>query len=302
LTIDELLKVVENKVSKEEFQAFKIEVEKFFQNYQAMLFYLKPETGIPVEDLNLSLQNEINKIKNAYMIGNPIQPEDLPANVATKQYVDENVEGRIYPAKARDIIDEIVVARGDKTSIKEYIDLHALKTALIDLINSLSGIIDKARLEAHSHNEHPNRDATDCHPITAITDLTTELASKVAKTSVIADINASVEEEIISNIKVQPSEHNSTGGRDEEGCHPIEAITGLQTAFDDLDDILQTALDDLDGRIDTEEGKTAAWENLALTRAYDSFASMITCMYTALQNLLTSHPTDKPPCWHNYMG
>jgi len=296
LTIDELLKVVENKVSKEEFQAFKIEVEKFFQNYQAMLFYLKPETGIPVEDLNLSLQNEINKIKNAYMIGNPIQPEDLPANVATKQYVDENVEGRIYPAKARDIIDEIVVARGDKTSIKEYIDIHALNTALIDLINSLSGIIDKARLEAHNHNEHPNRDATDCHPESAITNLTEDLASKVEKISVIADINASQElvgeiPLLIDNTKVEPPAHNDTTSREANDCHPIEAITGLQTE-----------LDDLDGRLDAEEGKTAACENLALMRGYDSLASMIECMYAALQKLLTSHPTDKPPCWYNYMG
>jgi len=58
----------------------------------------------------------------------------------------------------------------------------------------------------------------------------------------------------------------------------------------------------LDGRIDTVEGKTVAWETIATTRGYDSFASMITCMYAALQKLLTSHSTDKPPCWHDYMG
>ncbi|HPP10970.1 MAG TPA: hypothetical protein PLK41_08275, partial [Defluviitoga tunisiensis] len=165
MTINELLNVVEKKVSKEEFQAFKIEVEKFFQNYQAMLFYLKPETGIPLEDLNKSVQDEINKIKNAYMLGNPIQPEDLPSNVATKPYVDENTQGRIYPSRAKDIIDEVVTARGGKTSLKEYIDLHCLIIELITKINSLSeGQINKARVEPPDHNDTTNRDAENCHP------------------------------------------------------------------------------------------------------------------------------------------
>lgn len=297
MTIDELLKVVEKKVSKEEFQAFKIEVEKFFQNYQAMLFYLKPETGIPIEDLNKSVQDEINKIKNAYMVGNPIQPEDLPSNVATKPYVDENTQGRIYPSRAKDIIDEVVIARGDKTSLKEYIDLHCLILELITKINSLTeGRINNERVEPPDHNDTTNRDATDCHPIGAITDLTTDLASKVAKTSVIADINASEEKVgeiplVIDNTKVEPPAHNNTTNRDANDCHGIASITGLRTE-----------LDGLDSRLDTEEGKTAAWENLALMRGYDSLASMIACMYTALQKLLTSHPTDKPPCWHDYMG
>lgn len=288
MTIDELLKVVEKKVTKEEFQAFKIEVEKFFQNYQAMLFYLKPETGIPIEDLNKSVQDEINKIKNAYMIGNAIQPEDLPSNIATKSYVNENTQGRIYPAKAKDVIDEVVVARGDKTSLKEYIDLHCKILELITKINSLSeGQIDKSKLEPHNHNEHPNRDAEDCHPQSAITNLETDLASKVSIATAITDINSTEEVEAqIDKDLLEPHDHNDLTNREMEGCHPQSAIDGLVAD-----------LYDINTRLDEQEEFSENLTDYATQLGYQSFLDMIECLMNAMQNLLDLHSGYAPPCW-----
>ena len=163
MTIDELLKVVEKKVSKEEFQAFKIEVEKFFQNYQAMLFYLKPETGIPIEDFNISVQDEINKIKNAYMVGNPIQPEDLPSNVATKPYVDENTQGRIYPSRAKDIIDEVDAIMSLRTQTERHSSqtYASLKDYASDFCITSEVVGDRDIIILHPGPVHRNIDICD---------------------------------------------------------------------------------------------------------------------------------------------
>ena len=284
-----------NNLSKDEFQSYRQYLTERLDAIEQAL----TGGGTFADELN-DISNQLNAIvislNNYYRKGEQMRIADLPDNVASKDYVNNRTKGILYgQVTAPPIIDEVVEARDGDVNLKTQIQRYSKKVNLITDINALtSGEIDNTKVEPPAHNDTTSRNAEDCHPIAAITGLTTDLASKVAKTSVIADINASVEEAIISNIKVQPPEHNSTGGRDGEECHPIAAITGLQAAITGL----QLALNELGGRIDTEEGKTTAWETIATTRGYDSFASMITCMYAALQNLLTSHPGDKPPCWH----
>ena len=281
-----------NNLSKDEFQSYRQYLTERLDAIEQAL----TGGGTFADELN-DISNQLNAIvislNNYYRKGEQMRIADLPDNVASKDYVNNRTKGILYgQVTAPPIIDEVVEARDGDVNLKTQIQRYSKKVHLITDINALtSGEIDNTRVEPPDHNDTTNRDAEDCHPEGAITGLTTDLASKVAKTSVIADINASEEMVgeiplVIDNTKVEPPAHNATTNRDANDCHGIEAITGLQSA-----------LDDLDGRLDAEEGKTTAWENLATARGYDSFASMISCMYAVLQNLLTSHPTDKPICW-----
>lgn len=286
-----------NNLSKDEFQSYRQYLTERLDAIEQAL----TGGGTFADELN-DISNQLNAIvislNNYYRKGEQMRIADLPDNVASKDYVNNRTKGILYgQVTAPPIIDEVVEARDGDVNLKTQIQRYSKKVNLITDINALtSGEIDNTRVEPPDHNDTTNRDVADCHPEGAITGLTTDLASKVAKTSVIADINASQEKVgeiplVIHNTKVEPPAHNATTNRDANGCHGIAAITGLQTA-----------LSDLDARLDAEEGKTAAWETIATTRGYANFASMISCMYAALQKLLTSHPTDKPPCWHDYMG
>jgi len=290
-----------NNLSKDEFQSYRQYLTERLDAIEQAL----TGGGTFADELN-DISNQLNAIvislNNYYRKGEQMRIADLPDNVASKDYVNNRTKGILYgQVTAPPIIDEVVEARDGDVNLKTQIQRYSKKVNLITDINALtSGEIDNTKVEPPAHNDTTSRNAEDCHPIAAITDLTTDLASKVAKTSVIADINASQEKVgenplLIDNTKVEPPAHNDTTSRNAEDCHPIAAITGLQAAITGL----QLALNELGGRIDTEEGKTTAWETIATTRGYDSFASMITCMYAALQNLLTSHPGDKPPCWQN---
>ena len=281
-----------NNLSKDEFQSYRQYLTERLDAIEQAL----TGRGTFADELN-DISNQLNAIvislNNYYRKGEQMRIADLPDNVASKDYVNNRTKGILYgQVTAPPIIDEVVEARDGDVNLKTQIQRYSKKVNLITDINALtSGEIDNTRVEPPDHNDTTNRDAEDCHPEGAITGLTTDLASKVAKTSVIADINASQEKVgevplVIDNEKVEPPAHNATTRRDAEDCHPIAAITGLRTE-----------LDDLNGRLVTEEGKTVAWENLALMRGYDDFASMIACMYAALDNLFTSHPSDKPICW-----
>lgn len=286
-----------NNLSKDEFQSYRQYLTERLDAIEQAL----TGGGTFVDELN-DISNQLNDIivslNNYYRKGEKMRIADLPDNVADKSYVNNKTKGILYgQVTAPTIIDEVVEARDGDVNLKTQIQRYSKKVHLITDINALtSGEIDNTRVEPPDHNDTTNRDAEGCHPIGAITGLTTDLASKVAKTSVIADINASEEKVgeiplVIDNTKVEPPAHNDTTSRNANDCHPIAAITGLQTA-----------LDELDGRLDAEVAKTTAWETIATARGYDSFASMISCMYAALQNLLTSHPGDKPPCWQDYTG
>ena len=283
-----------NNLSKDEFQSYRQYLTERLDAIEQAL----TGGGTFADELN-DISNQLNAIvislNNYYRKGEQMRIADLPDNVASKDYVNNRTKGILYgQVTAPPIIDEVVEARDGDVNLKTQIQRYSKKVNLITDINALtSGEIDNTRVEPPDHNDTTNRDAENCHPIGAITGLTTDLASKVAKTSVIADINASVEGAIISNIKVQPPEHNSTGGRDGEECHPIEAITGLQLVINEL----QADIGFLSGRVDATETTISTWENLAATQGYSSFEDMIVCMYAALQNLLTSHPGVKPTCW-----
>ena len=283
-----------NNLSKDEFQSYRQYLTERLDAIEQAL----TGGGTFADELN-DISNQLNAIvislNNYYRKGEQMRIADLPDNVASKDYVNNRTKGILYgQVTAPPIIDEVVEARDGDVNLKTQIQRYSKKVNLITDINALtSGEIDNTRLEPPDHNDTTNRDATDCHPEEAITDLTTDLDAKVEKTSVITDINASIEKAIISNIKVQPPEHNSTGGRDGEGCHPIEAITGLQLVINEL----LTNIGDLSGRVSAIETTISKWETLATEQGYLTFKDMIECMYLGLENLFTSHPSDKPICW-----
>jgi len=283
-----------NNLSKDEFQSYRQYLTERLDAIEQAL----TGGGTFADELN-DISNQLNAIvislNNYYRKGEQMRIADLPDNVASKDYVNNRTKGILYgQVTAPPIIDEVVEARDGDVNLKTQIQRYSKKVNLITDINALtSGEIDNTRVEPPDHNDTTNRDAEGCHPIGAITDLTTDLDAKVEKTSVITDINASVEEAIISNIKVQPPEHNSTGGRDGEGCHPIEAITGLQLVINEL----LTDIGDLSGRVSAIETTISTWETLATEQGYLTFEDMIECMYLGLENLFTSHPSDKPICW-----
>ena len=283
-----------NNLSKDEFQSYRQYLTERLDAIEQAL----TGGGTFADELN-DISNQLNAIvislNNYYRKGEQMRIADLPDNVASKDYVNNRTKGILYgQVTAPPIIDEVVEARDGDVNLKTQIQRYSKKVNLITDINALtSGEIDNTRLEPPDHNDTTNRDAADCHPEEAITDLTTDLDAKVEKTSVITDINASIEKAIISNIKVQPPEHNSTGGRDGEGCHPIEAITGLQLVINEL----LTNIGDLSGRVSAIETTISTWKTLATEQGYLTFEDMIECMYLGLENLFTSHPSDKPICW-----
>jgi hypothetical protein len=230
-------------LTKAEFQGYRATVDSTINAIQLKIYGRDPDEPIGYAQLDSTLQNLITTLPNTYYAkGTVIRTSDLPVNVATKAYVQSLTKGVTYNAvTAPTIIDEVVVARGGQDNLKAYIDTFSTKAGLITNINALStGTIDKERCEVHDHNDLTNRDATDCHPQSAITSLATDLGNLTPKATIISVINDSEELEQISGTLVELSGivHNTLDGRAGEGisdCHSMTVITGLDGAISGLD-------------------------------------------------------------------
>jgi hypothetical protein len=180
-------------------------------------------------------------------------------------------------------------------SLKGYVDdinteletipsLYVSKTGVITDINALTtGTINNTRLQPHAHNSLTNRDATGCHTIGAITDLTTTLSGLAGKTTIIATINASTEPTKISGSQLAAITHNTWTSRDASDCHPIAAITGLSAVASAVS-THTTALSDIKG---------TAWAS------FDALFDMYDDMLDAMATELHSHTGFTIPTgWH----
>lgn len=157
------------------------------------------------------------------------------------------------------------------TELETIPSLYVSKTGIITDINALtSGTINNARLQPHAHNSLTSRDATSCHPIGAIADLSTTLSGMPTKAAIIATINASTEATKISGTQLAAITHNTWTSRDAEDCHPIAAITGLSAVASAVS-THTTALSDIKGTV------WASFDAL-----FDMYDNMLDAMATEL--------------------
>lgn len=162
--------------------------------------------------------------------------------------------------------------------------LYVSKTGIITDINALStGTINNTRLQPHAHNSLTSRDATDCHTIGSITDLSTTLGGMPTKAEIIATINASVEVTKISGSQLAAITHNTWTNRDASDCHPPAAITGLPAVITAVE-THTTALSDIKGTV---------WAS------FDALFDMYDDMLDAMAKELHSHTGFTIPVgWH----
>jgi methyl-accepting chemotaxis protein len=283
-----------NNLSKDEFQSYRQYLTERLDAIEQAL----TGGGTFADELN-DISNQLNAIvislNNYYRKGEQMRIADLPDNVASKDYVNNRTKGILYgQVTAPPIIDEVVEARDGDVILKTQIQRYSKKVNLITDINALtSGEIDNTRVEPPDHNDTTNRDATDCHPIGAIKDLTTTLSGKVSIETAPTDINSTMDETTIAKEHLEPHDHNDLTSRDAEGCHSISSITYLAETIQGLSDDVGSAIEAAaDCKQFIEDASTTAQQY-----GYTDFWPMIQCLMNAMQNLLTSHPNDKPNCW-----
>lgn len=280
---EELYKLIQNKVTREEYSALMTMLQRMLNNVKAEEFYLRPLNGIPLKDLDENLRQEIAKIEQCYRIGRPINAVDLPSNVATKDDVNLATRGiNNTEQRARGIIDEVVAAREGVLGITLLgnIQRRALKAEIIKTINDSEEelTIDKELLETLDHNEMTllSRSADECHPAEAISYGIVEeepgnvkdyldameiivgglVLNKANQATLIEEINAQVlDPETPQKITADrldidlaeilaTVEHNDIPERDEAGCHPATAISyGEGTVSGTLDTLVSGGID-----------------------------------------------------------
>jgi hypothetical protein len=170
------------------------------------------------------------------------------------------------------------------TELATIPSLYVSKTGIITDINALStGTINNTRLQPHAHNSLTSRDATGCHTIGAITDLTTTISGLAGKSTIIATINASAEATKISVSQLAAITHNTWTSRDASDCHPQAAITGLSTVVSSVG-THTAALSDIKG---------TSWAS------FDALFDMYDDMLDAMATELHSHTGFTIPVgWH----
>lgn len=270
-----------------EFQSFRKYIEERLKLIEEKLWGRDPTLPITLDDLDQEILDIFNSLSGYYKKGEQMREADLPTNAATKNYVNNRTKGILYDqVTAPSIIDEVVEARDGDVNLKTQVQRYSKKVNLISDINDLTtGEINKERQQTRPHNDLTDRDALDCHPESAITNLELDLNGKVDGDSVIQSINDSLElnpdqtVKTISKEKTEPHDHNDLTKRNDPDCHPITAITDLQTELDSL------------------AGDIQALETIAQGYGYADFSGLMSCLMTAMQNLLDADPTKKPSCW-----
>ena len=190
--------IVPNYITKEEVQSLMVGVNKKLDEIYLRLFGREAAAKIALEDLD----DEVLAILDStqfYKIGTRIREVDLPTNVATKSYVDGKTRGIVSASTAPGIIDEVVDAREGEVSLLDNLANYSEIADLITNINALSsGTINNTRLQPHAHNSLTSRDASDTHPMAAITGLSTELGLKSYIDEIIGNINVNAAQRVDS--------------------------------------------------------------------------------------------------------
>lgn len=256
LTDSDVLKVLQNKLTKSEFEAFRRGVNQLAAIIASGNAYVKPNDGIPKGDLSQAVQSKLSQVDQCYQPGVKLAEDDLPEGVASSDEVLKATRGLINTSlRANRTIDEVYNAREGKTSVVANLqDNYSLKNEIISNLNTAgeSGTIDKEHVEPPAHSEVTGTTADNLHPMNSIQGLTAALSAKVDTVTIIATINLSAETPKISVSQIDMSGllHNSIGGRDTAGAHPQSAITDLVSDLSDLD----SRMDSVEGAITTLNG------------------------------------------------
>jgi len=251
LTNDEIVQALDGKATKQQVEALSKQIADLMRYTGADKYYQKPTDGIPKSDLASTLQTKLDEIDQKYTVGQAIDAASLPANIPTQDALNSATHGiQFTTMTANRIIDEVMLAREGKASLKANLDdllaqigLRALLSAMIAQINAsteMDGenplLISTTKQAPQDHQTLTNRTGAEGkHAIIDVTDLATQLAEKAIAAAIIATINASAEKDenedplLISGTKLDFSTvlHNDIGGRDRTDAHPMGSITGL---------------------------------------------------------------------------
>ena len=179
-------------LTKAEFQAYKKSIDEKLDLILTRLYGRDPSELIKLADLDSEVLAELDTT-GFYQVGTQIRERDLPANVATKSYVDGRTRGIVSAVTAPAAIDEIVDAReGEVALLTNLNDNYCAIEDIVTNINADTDVIDKERCEPHDHNTLTNRDAGDGHPISAVTSLQDELDDKSYIVDMIGNINTNL--------------------------------------------------------------------------------------------------------------
>lgn len=255
-----------------EFTAYRTTIDEKISDMQLTVYGRNPDYPIVLADLGTDVMAYINPAQY-YLKGSLISAKDLPPNIVTMEYILPKIKGAVSAVWAYDAIDEVVAARETKASLLTNLGYYSKKADLITNINALgSGTINAARVTPPAHNDTTSRDATGCHPISAITDLTTTLSGKAPSATIIATINATSEPTLIEADHLAYKAHT----------HPQSDITNLVT---DLSTITGAVSD-----LQTAVGSI-------LTGGYATTDEYFDCLYSIIVAMAGLISYTLPACW-----
>lgn len=150
-------------------------------------------------------------------------------------YVLEQIEPRI------DDLEDGTTPAGDAAKLGGALPAAYAQQADLTTLEGVVAALAAGEISAFSHNDIGNRDATGAHPISAITDLATTLATLGSQT--VADITYDETNTLAAKLTsmdalisllsggISAMNHADLLSRDATGAHPQGAITGLVDAL-----------------------------------------------------------------------
>lgn len=277
-------------VTKSEFQGKLATVQEQISALQNALYGKDPNYPISLSDLGTDVITALDK--TSYLKrGEAIPSSQLPLK-SQGTYIDQRTQGVVnWSVTAPSVIDEVVNARDGELSLDDRLDNLTVSDDIIAAINASTEAtkISKTQIQVSTitHNELDDRDVADCHPQSAITNLTTDLSNKTDSATIIATINASLEVALIdpAHIDVSSIDHGDLDGLSDADSHPISAITGLEGRLSAAEGNASSAL----GAIN--DALTAA----GYTPGVDSLSDFMQCIIAYFNNLDPTYAS-RPAC------
>lgn len=118
--------------------------------------------------------------------------------------------------------------------------------------------------------------------------------SSVNKTGVIDAINNTTEIAVIANTRQQAQDHLLLLNTSTPGCHPTEAITGLDTILTNLQNNMTTLQNDMSSLATEISNARGFWANL--DARLDCMTQYIANIDTYLANHMGGYTSQKPVC------